>query len=176
MNQYPFNLISNKNLRLLFIGCLAIINITIQAQNIPNITPEPFPIPLDDTKQLSNLHPVLNQTKITDGNLIIIYGFTGCKPCEVLQKKMQQKIQKGQITDSSVAYINIFVPDTTRLLSKLESKNITFPYFMTASPYMGSISGAFPLITAYSKGLKKWSVFGYSPSNNRKISTYLKKE
>lgn len=176
MNQYPFNLISNKNLRFLFLACLALVNIAIQAQNIPNITPEPFPIPLDNIKQLSYLDPVLNQTKITNDNLIIIYGFTGCKPCEVLQKKIQQKIQKGLISDSTIAYVNIFVPDTTKLLSKLESKNITFPYFMTASPYMGSISGAFPLITAYSKGLKKWSVFGYSPSNNRKIYTYLKKE
>lgn len=176
MNQHLFHLILNKNLRLLFMVCLATINIATQAQNTPNISPEPFPIPLDNTKQLSYLNPVLNQTTITDSNLIIVYGFTSCKPCEVLQKRLQQKIQRGLIADTSIAYVNIFVPDTNTLISQLKSKKITFPYYMTASPYMGSITGGFPLITAYSKGIKKWSVFGYSPSNNRKIYDYLKIE
>lgn len=147
----------------------------VQAQTT-NIKPEPFPIPLDSVSQLHYLVPLVNDSLELDSNLIILYGFTGCKPCEVLIRKVQRKIESEEIKPSSVVYVNIFVLDKSDKTKRLKDANTAFRYYATEDPYVGNIDGAFPMIVAYSGGLKKWSIFGYSPSNNRKMMQFLKQK
>ncbi len=140
------------------------------------LIPAPFPIPLDSVEQLSYLVPIVNKDKNLDSNLIIIYGFTGCKPCEMLQRKIQNKIINGSINSTSIVYVNIFDLDANKLIAQLTSKNISFPYYTTKSPYLGAINGSFPIISAYSNGGKQWSVFGYRTYNIRKMIAHMSKK
>lgn len=137
------------------------------------IEPEPFPIPLDSVSQLHYLVPLVNGSIELKDSIIIIYGFTGCKPCEVLLRKVQKKIDAEAISVSSVMYVNIFVLDSTSKRQGLVDKRISFPYYATESPYVRDIEGAFPMIVAYANGIKTWSLYGYSPANNRKMLKYL---
>jgi thioredoxin-related protein len=154
---------------------LLFLNINLFAQDISHFIPEPFPIPLDSVDQLSYLIPLVNDSITLDSQLIIIYGFTGCKPCEVLKRRVQKKLDGGVITSSSIVYVNIFVLDTLAFRNKLLKSSITFPYYATESPYTKEVTGAFPMITAYNNGLKKWSLYGYSPLNNRQMLQYIER-
>lgn len=114
MSKFPFNSISNKLpqvaavlLPIVFI----LLNINLKAQNSPYYIPESYPIPLDSVSQVTNLVPLVSDS-IDNSRLIIVYGFTGCKPCEVLQRRIQHKIDKEIIKPSQIMYVNIFVLDT----------------------------------------------------------------
>jgi|AntRauTorckE5430_2_1112549.scaffolds.fasta_scaffold13656_1 thioredoxin-related protein len=175
MDKFPFNSILSKSRKAFTLSLpilFVLFNINLLAQNSPYYIPESYPIPLDSISQITNLVPLVSDS-IDTSKLIIVYGFTGCKPCEVLQRRIQRKIDKEVITPSQIIYVNIFILDTITFKEKLQKNNITFQYYATESPYAGEINGAFPIIAAYTDGIKEWVLNGYSPSNKRTMFKYI---
>ena len=106
---------------------------------------------------------------------VVIYTFRGCKPCAVLAKELNRRLQKGELDAMQIIYINTNVREPDVLKEYLDNQGYLSPYYVKRE-FSQTLVNSYPRIEAFDTfGKKVWYKEGYSLGIVRKIKKHLKK-
>ncbi|MCO6494407.1 MAG: hypothetical protein J5I91_01830 [Bacteroidetes bacterium] len=125
--------------------------------------------PLPQVPDLSRLKSITNVSATNP--TLVIYTFSGCKPCITLAQNLEKEYQKGTVDAKKIVFINLIDKVTPFVAQEIRNKYGSFPYYIMKS---NAETFPYPTVVAFTtQGEVEWIEYGYNFSTYKAIKKHL---